>query len=244
MAADAHLPHHVGHCMRTVLLHEICGDVVGTLGKSPFQGHGLAYPLVPVRTLRCPCGVLDKEGLRHIHHLVARGHALLHGKGIKERLDGRTHLTLALTHIVIFEISVVRSSDICLHMARVRLDGHERGTQMRLVISYGIVRGHDGVYISLPVPREHPHLGRDREAFPYFRFGRAFVLHDAVAVAPAPGLFHEHIHGSLVHIVRKRLVLLPPDISPEAFLQVFSKMLRHCLFCIFLHLVVDGGIYA
>ena len=153
IASDTHFPHHLHHSLRTVLLHQIGGNIVGTLCESPFESDGLADPLVLVRTCRSPCILLvDDEGLRYIHHLVTWAHSLLHGKSIEERLDCRSHLSLALTDIVIFEIAVVRSADICLYMSCLWLYGHECSTKMRLVILYRVVRSHRCVDVSVPVP--------------------------------------------------------------------------------------------
>ena len=152
MASDSHLAHHVCHRMRAILLHKICRDIVRTLGEPPLQRHCLSYPLVLIRTLWCPSGVIDEEGLRNIHNPVAWCHTLLHCKSVKEWLDGRTHLTLTLTHVVIFEIAIVRTSHISLDVSGVRLDSHERGTQMRLIIFNGVIRSHQRIDISVLVP--------------------------------------------------------------------------------------------
>ena len=130
MTSDTHLAHHICHSVWTILLHQIGRNIVRTLCQSPFQGHCLAYPFVLVCTLRRPCGITDNKRLGHIHNLIAWSKALLHCQGIEERLDGRSHLTLALTDIIIFEVTVVRSSDICLHMSCMRLNCHKCSTKM------------------------------------------------------------------------------------------------------------------
>ena len=134
------------------MFHQIGRDIVRTLGKSPFQCYSLTDPFVLVCTLRGPCSITHHKCLRHIHHLVARAHTFLHSKGIKERLDGRSDLTLALAYIVILEVAVVRASYVSLDMSGLRLDGHESGTKMRLIVSDGIIRSHCSVNISLLVP--------------------------------------------------------------------------------------------
>ncbi len=83
IAPYAHFPHHLHHCIRTELLHQIGRNIVRALSKSPPESHHVAYILVTVGTLRSPYLVRgNDECLRHIRHPVARGHALLHGKSI------------------------------------------------------------------------------------------------------------------------------------------------------------------
>ena len=90
MTSDTHLAHHVRHGMRTILLHKVCRDIVGTLGKTPLEGYGLTDPLVLIRTLRRPCGIADDECLRHIDNLVAWAHAFLHSHDVGVDIDAQS----------------------------------------------------------------------------------------------------------------------------------------------------------
>ena len=129
MALDAHGPHHVSHRLRSELLHQIGGDVVRTVGETPLEGDGLTDPDILVGTSRSPLVLAYYECLRDIDHLGAWSHSGLHRQCVEERLDRGAHLTLALADIVIFEISVVRTSDIGLDVACDRLDCHEAGPE-------------------------------------------------------------------------------------------------------------------
>ena len=88
MAADTHLTHHAHHRLRAELLHKVGGYIVGRMGKSPFQGDGLANPLVFIRASRSPSLVANNKGLRDADSFVARSHTTLHGQCVKERFDG------------------------------------------------------------------------------------------------------------------------------------------------------------
>ena len=120
--------------------------------QSPFESYCLSDPDVLVRTSRSPLIVAHNESLRDIDNLGARRHAGLHREGVEEWLDSRTDLTFALTDIVILEVSVVRSADVSLDLSCHRLHSHESGTEDRLVISDGIVRGHRSVNVAFLVP--------------------------------------------------------------------------------------------
>ena len=126
MALDTHPAHHVSHGSRAELFHEVGRYVVGTVGKSPLECHGLSDPFFCIRTAGSPgFATGDLEGLWQVHHLVARGHSLLHCKSVEERLDGRSYLTLALTDIVVLEVPVIRSSDIGLDVTCAGFHRHE-----------------------------------------------------------------------------------------------------------------------
>ena len=150
MGLHSHLVHHSHQGCRAKLLHQESGDIVGTVGKAPAQGDGLAYPLLLVRASWGPGGTVEEhEGLRLVHHLVARGETFLHSQGVEERLHCGAYLALALAHVVIFEIAVVRTAHVCLHVSGHRLNCHETAPEYGLVVAYGIVRSHRGVSVTL-----------------------------------------------------------------------------------------------
>ena len=242
VALDAHPAHHVGHCGRAELLHQVGGNVVGTVRKAPFEGHGASDPFLAVGTARGPgpaSGYL--EGLGQVDHLVARGHPFLHGQGVEERLDGGTDLALALTDIVILEVTVVGTAHIGLHMAGARLHRHERGPEYRLVVADGIIRGHRGVDETLVVVGEDPHPDGFGKSLEDLGLRLSGLLENAPAVAPAAGLVHHPVAGGLVYVVGERRVGLVLQVLHEIRLEGTNPF-RHGLFGIFLHLVIDGRV--
>ena len=86
-------------------------------------------------------------------------------------------------------------------MSRMWFYGHEGGAKMRLIIFYGVVRGHYGVRISLRIPREYPHLYRLIEILLDLRLRKSVLLQVPVTVTPAPCLLHESFHCLLVDII-------------------------------------------
>ena len=99
------------------------------MGETPLEGNCLANPYILVGTSRGPLVLADDECLRNVDNLCARGHSGLHCKGVEERLHRGTYLTLALTDIVVLEISVVRAPDIGLDMACDRFNCHKAGPE-------------------------------------------------------------------------------------------------------------------
>ena len=244
MAVNAHLVHLLGHCLGAILFHQVCGNVVGTVGEAPLEGHGPAYPFVPVRTPWSPGVLSNYEGLRHVYHLVAGGHSLLHRKGIEERLYGRSHLALALAQVVIFEISVVGAAHISLHVACGRLYCHKGGAQEALAVADGIVRSHCGVHVSGIVPGKETHLGWLGEGCESFALCHSFLPQLPEAVTVAARLAHYPVNHLLVHVIGERIAPLGARLPLELRLEVASQLFGHGLFRILLHLVVDGGVYA
>ena len=241
----AHLAHHGGEGGRPELLHQVGGDVVRTPGETPAEGDRLPYVLGPVGASRRPGGsVVEHEGLGEVHHLVAGGHALLHGQGVEERLDRGADLALALAHVVVFEISVVGSADIGLHVSGARLYRHESASEYGLVVAYGVVGGHGGVDVSLVVPCEHPHPRRLAELGVDLGVALAGAVLQTVAVAPATRLLHQHLGRLVVDAVGEGLVALPAHLLVEEVLQVASEVFVDRLLGVLLHLVVDGGVDA
>ena len=245
MAPHSHLPHHPRKRLRPEFLHQEGRDVVGAVGKSPPEGHRLAEPLLLVCTARRPCGAVEQhEGLRLVDHLVARAQPLLHREGVEERFDGGADLPLALAHIVIFEIAVVRAAHIGLDITRLRLHGHESAAEYGFVVADGVVRGHRGVCVALGVPGEHPHFDRLAELGVYLLVALAGLVLQAVTVAPAARLLHQGLHCLAVHVIGERLVLLPLHLPVETLLEILAQMLGDRLLGILLHLGVDGGVDA
>ena len=177
-----------------------------------------------------------------VEHLVAGGHAGFHGLGVDEGLYGRAHLTLALTHVVVFEVAVVRAAHIRFHVACSGLNGHEGGAEEGLVVADGVVRGHGGVAVTGLVPGEHPHFHGLLEGCLNLCVRCAGSLHHAGAVAPFAGLFHGGFnHGFFCVRVEGRVPAVF-EFTEESLLEVFAKVFGHGFLCVLLHLVVDGGI--
>ena len=244
MSVYAHLVHHFSHSFRPELLHQIGGDVVGTLSQAPFQVHGQAYPLVLVGASRSPGVVADDEGLGHIHNLSARGETVLHREGIEEWLDCGTHLPAALTAVVVFEPAVIGPSHIGFDVPGERFYGHECSTEETFVVAYGIVRRHQSIHITLAVPSEYAHFCLFPESLADFVLRCPFLFHTSVPVAPPAGLAHQTVNGFLVHLAIERSLAVTPLLAVEGLLEVLAKMLCHSLFRISLHIGVDGGIDA
>ena len=242
MAHYAHAAHHGHHCMRAELLHQVGGDVVRGVRDTPFEAYGGSYHALAVRTARSPGAARSDEGLRQVDNLGARVHAFLHSKCVEERLDGGTYLTFALADVVVFEIAVVRSADICFDMAGSRLHGHEGRPEKGLVVAYRVVRRHRGVDVTLLVVGEDPHLFRLGEGLQDLGIGETVLLEHAPAVAPLAGLVHHPVPGGLVDIIGERVVLLVFEFAVEVLLQGLDPF-GHGLLRVLLHLVVDGRVY-
>ena len=178
IALDAHVVGHPYKSLGSELLHKIGGHIVVGCHKSPSEGYGRSVS----SALRSPHVVADYKRLRLVDGNVTRCESFLHGQRIKERLESGTHLPLALHHLVVLEIIVIGSAYIRPHVSGLRLDCHESGPEERLEVLDGIVRSHDGVYVSLLVPGKYAHLGLLVKALLYLLISGSGLLHVLVPV--------------------------------------------------------------
>ena len=213
------------------------------MGKTPFEGHGTAYVLGIVGATRRPGVSVHHKGLRHIDHLVARGHAFLHRKGVEEWLDRTSDLALALTHIVVLEIAVVRAADIGAHLAGTGFYCHKGRPEYGLVVLDGVVRSHERIRISFFVPGKYPHLYRLVELRENLSLAETRLALGAVAVAPLAGLGHKRLIGGILYVVRERSPASVAQFPVECRLQIPSEVLADRLLGVALHVGVDGDIY-
>ena len=122
------------------------------------------------------------------------------------------------------------------------LHRHERGAEDGLVVPYGVVRGHDGVYVSVCIPGEYPHLHLLVEGLLYRLLRCARTSHVAVSVAPPSRLLHDCFPDIVRNILGEGSVRIVLEILEEGRLEILAQMLDYRFFCISLHPGVDGGV--
>ena len=129
-------------------------------------------------------------------------------------------------------------------MTRTGLYCHECGPEEGLVVADGIVRSHEGVYVTGLVPGEYPHLDLFLKGGGNLRVRVAGGFHHAGAVAPAAGLAHGGFYHALFRIGHKRRIAAVLEFPVEGLLEVFPKVLSDSLFRVTLHLYINCGIDA
>ena len=219
--------------------HEIGRNPVVRVCQPPLHSHHVTNQLFVGITRRPRFSVFINQRVFHVAHFVAGRKTVLHSQCIKERLDGRTYLAASHHGHIVLEVMVVRSAYVCLDMSAARVHGHETGTKEELVVTDGIHRGHNGVF--LPFPTEYGHLLRGVEGFLYFSFGGSGFLHEAVAVGQPHGTSQ-----NLVHLLLGQTEGVGSFLGPFLFLEEvtlqFLQMLCHGILGILLHTRVERGI--
>ena len=169
----------------------------------------------------------------YIRNLGAgRVFTLLHGQGIKERLECGTHLTACLSDMVVFEKAVVQTAYVGFHVSSVRLYGNEAGLQEPLVVADGIHGRHDRV--DGAVPRENIHSNRALEISLNGIHGHACVFETAIAV----GALHRGFQDVVDFIgseVGERRIFLSLPMFVEHRLQFLAHKFLDGFFGITLH---------
>ncbi len=123
------------------------------------------------------------ECLLYIRNLGTRRISVLHKQTVDERLERRTNLTARLGCIVVLEVHIVYTADVCLDVSSLWLHRNKAGLQETLVVQHRVHRRHNSINVTVPRKYRHRILLIERSLHLLFRKSR--LLHHAPSFSPA-----------------------------------------------------------
>ena len=126
--------------------------------QSKLQWHHFS-PIIPGSgTGRTPDWIIHNKSLWHIWNLVTGCISILHCQSVQKRFYSTSNLSFLISYCIIFEISEIRSANICFYISGMWIHWHKSRSCKIFIIPYRIKGRHN--CINLSIPGKNPHLYR------------------------------------------------------------------------------------